>query len=230
MRVSKLLFLGALVGCNIARAVVVEFHGAGTYGAWNGETTVQVPFSVDFAYNTGTAHTAVYDTQKLYPALYLSLNISFLGGTSWSHTSTDVGVTVTNGAGGAADSLQISTREPMTGVPNFGYPGESGGPYAVRIFTFELTKNSGGFFPGTDLSLPTSPTFYGNLADWNVKNAKMYITTNGTNYIAHFNAPLTSLGAPSPIPEPSAWAMMAGAMALGVVLWQRHRAAKVVSD
>lgn len=228
MKFSKLLFLGAFVGCNVARAVIVEFHGAGTYGSWNGTTTVQVPFSVDFAYNTAATPIDTYETQKSYPALYLTLNIDFHDGSSWSHTSTDVGIVVTNGAGGAADSLQISTREPMAGVPNFGYPGASGGPYAVRIFTFELTKNSGGFFPGTDLSLPTTPTFYGNLDDWNVKHAKMYITTNGSNYIAHFNAPLTSLGAPAPIPEPSTWAAMAGAMALGAAAWRR-RAVKPVS-
>lgn len=226
MKFSKLLFLGALASTTVARAVIVEFYGTGTYQAHNGVSLVTLPFSVSFSYDTAAAAIDTFPTQVLRPAVSLGLTIEMTNGSVWSHTSNDVRVTMNNAVNGTWDGLTVSTKWPMTEtVPNYVV---SGTPYPVVNFSFDLTKYNGGVFTNGDFSLPASPTFIGALSEWDIKHAKLYIN-NGSTDIAIFNRPLTTLGAPSPIPEPSTWAAMAGAMALGVAVWQRRRTVRAVS-
>ncbi len=227
MKFSKLLLLGALSAAQAAHATIVEFYGTGTYNTYNYTTSsiVQRTFSLGFSYDTAASVIDAYPTQVLRPAATLSLTVNLWDGSVWSHTSNDVRITMNNAVNGSWDGLTISTKWPLTEtVDPFLVGGSS--TYPVVNYSFELTKYGGGVFTDGDFNLPASPTFIGDLADWNVKHAKLYIF-NGTTEIAAFNQPLTSLGAPSPIPEPSTWAAMAGAMALGVVAWQRRRKAAV---
>lgn len=225
MNFSKLLFLAALSAAKVASAVVVDFYGTGVYNTYNYTTssTVQRTFSVGFSYDTAAAAIDTYPTQVLRPAVSLSLTVNLWDGSVWSHTSNDVRITMNNAVNGSWDGITISTKWPMTEtVPAF--LAGSTTTYPVVNYSFELTKYGGGEFTDGDFSLPASPTFIGDLTEWNVKHAKLYIFT-GTTDVAVFNQPLTTLGAPAAIPEPSTWAAMAGAMAFGLAAWHRRRKA-----
>lgn len=225
MKVFKLLILGAFVGATMARAVIVDFHGTGTYQAHNGMGWVYLPFSVGFSYDTAATPIDTFATQQLRPAISLSLTIEMVNGSTWTHTSNEVRVTMNNAVNGTWDGLTISTKWPMTEmVPAYVI---SGTPYPVVNYSFELTKYSGGVFADGDFSLPAAPTFIGDLAGWDIKHAKMYIN-NGSSDFAVFNHPLNTLGAP--IPEPSTWAAILGASAMGVVVWQRRRKGGLGAD
>ncbi len=223
MKLSHLLFIGSLIAANLARAVVVEFYGTGTHQVWNGAGLSTLPFSLGFSYDTNATAIDTYSTQVLRPATSLSLTIQMVDGSTWSHTSTDVRITMNNAVNGSWDGITISTRWPMTETaPHFTV---SGTPYPVVNYSFELTKYAGGVFTDGDFALPASPTFIGDLAGWDVKHAKLYIN-NGTTDVAIFNRPLGTLGEPSPIPEPSTWAAILGAIALGGVIATRRRQAR----
>lgn len=222
MKFPHLLFLAALIGATAARATIVEFFGTGTYNTYNYTTssTVQRTFTVGFSYDTAATPIDSYATQRLFPAASLSLTINLWDGSVWTHTSNDVRITLNNAVNGTWDGITVSTKWPMTETaPQFLVATSL---YPVVNYSFELTEYNGGIFPNGDFSLPASPTFIGDLANWDIKHAKLYINT-GTNEFAAFNQPLTTLGAPAAIPEPSTWAAMLGAAALGGVIWQRRR-------
>ncbi len=220
----------------MARAVIVEFEGHGTYlvqtGSWPSYTNHQVPFTVTFSYDSGAPIVDAFATQKSFAGLSLGLTIYNLDGSvMFSHTqTTGVGIVMDNALnGGTTDGLTVTTgfftEAQSLALPRFTAYGSE---YRVTNFSFQLEKNSGGLFTDGEFILPTSPTFMGDDLDiYNRKHAKVYIW-NGSRDIQAFDNPLNTLGAPSPIPEPSTWAAVAGAMALGVVVWRR-RAAKPIS-
>lgn len=227
MKFLQQFFLGAVVSASLARAVVVDFAGSGTYvvrtGSYPSYTDHNVPFSVSFSYDSAAITTdpdPALTTQRPYPALSLTLTINRLDGSFWTHTSHEVALTVNNAVNSSWDGMTISTKWPMTEVvPAYTY---SGVDYPVINYSLELTKYGGGVFTNGDLSLPSSPTFIGDLSTWDVKHAKLYIRS-GSNDIAIFNQPLTTLGAPTAVPEPSTYAAIAGACALGFVAYRRRQ-------
>ena len=209
----------ALLTAPFARAVVVEFHGTGTYNS--GFPPTAYAFSVTFSYDTTATPIVSGATQHSHPGISLGLTDALPNGTPWSHTSTDVRIIMSNALnGGTTDGLTITTAWPLTEtVPDF-YAFEE--YYPVVNYSLTLTEYSGGVFTNGDFSLPPDPTFIGDLSTWDVKHAKLYIHAAG-NDLAVFNHPLGTLGAATAVPEPSTWAAILGAVGLGAVIWQRRR-------
>jgi len=228
-------FLAGLLGLSVAQAVVVEFAGSGTYlvqtGTWPNYTNNQVPFSVTFSYDSSTPIIDSYPTQKTFAGLSLGLTVYNLDGSvKFSHTqTTGVRMVMDNALnGGSTDGFTVTTGF-FTEAQSLALPrwNISGTDYRVTNFSFQLQENSGGLFPDGNFSLPTSPTFMGtDLSGYELKHAKLYIF-NGSTDVAIFNNPLTTLGAPAAVPEPSTWAAILGGAALAGAAWQRRRKSEV---
>lgn len=218
----RLLLLAAVLGSTVtltAQVTTYRFSGTVASVGANLGSTVQVgdAYEADFAFDPAFATQFNFGNFALYKSVLSEIRIFTGGGTlTWTASdplSNDInnGFSVDNNNSGR-DAITFSTG-----------PGQLLGPAlngeAVVSHNFTLQDNTQTAFASAGIPASLAPT------DFGTKVLRLYFDGNLPADTIDFNLTSIQLN-PTAIPEPSTYALMAGALALGDVCWRRRFAVK----
>jgi len=133
--------------------------------------------------------------------------------------------------GGSPDTLvETLTGSATPGVGNYSYVSGAHTALAPNTTYWLVSSNSGTGGAGVATASSATPTQETSSYGWSIGNSLVYKLEYPDEFYDHFEASFTPpqlfavyATSTSPIPEPSTYAMIAGAGTLGVAVWRRRR-------
>jgi len=230
IRLAALLVVGILCTTRLS-AVIVSYTltGVTTFnlieaGQLNTNVPVGSAWTAVVEWDTAASTLSSTETQAQYRLTSMSFTLHGNAG-DWT-----TGVVAGDYAPGFTNNYTFSgTRDEMQFTSGWGPASHTNQtlyewqPYSINLVLTDLT--------GTAIpSLTPAPTFL-DLSDWSTGTSntymKLYLNNNANRYILGNIQSISVTG--SAIPEPSTYAALAGAAALGLALWRRRRSADPVA-